>query len=182
MSRACSVCSHPKIKRINQELLEGRSGRSVALKYGLHPSSMQRHQTGCIADHLRAAKEQEAERNGPPRLEALEGQVLLAQSALIHERSVSILNELESRMYAVDDDGKPVPVDIRAVVAALREVRASLESLAKLSFTVADRPKPQEQTERLEIDDAIMKALAERGVSVEIPPDKPVWTVPELRP
>jgi hypothetical protein len=49
------------------------------------------------------------------------------------------------------------------VVRALREVRATLETLGKFFVMVEDRPRKQAASERPEIDAAIVAALVARG-------------------
>lgn len=175
----CIVCDHRQIRKINDELLSGRRQAHVARAYGIHVSSMNRHWKICLVDQISAAKEarRTSQEEGFQRINAIDGEVLLGQAATIHQRAVSLLDELESRMYATDEDGNPLPVDTRSVVAALRETRQSLESLAKLNYQVADRPAKQERTSRPEIDSCIMEALSSRGLI----PDKNKQEAQELR-
>jgi hypothetical protein len=76
--------------------------------------------------------------------------------------AVAVFAELERRLMDPDTE-----VDTRAVVASLREVRASVEATAKLSFQVQDRPTPAAAEERPELDTAIFAALRARDVEVE---------------
>ena len=43
MSRICSICVHPDRQRIEQERLEGRSKRQIAVSYAVSPDAVQRH-------------------------------------------------------------------------------------------------------------------------------------------
>ena len=89
------------------------------------------------------------------------GDVLLGLMAEQYERSKSMLDALEESMSMPG-----AQVDVRAVVASLREVRQAIESLAKLSFAVQDRPTQAKQLPNSAIDEAITQALERRGVHV----------------
>lgn len=168
MNSSCVICKHSAIIRINQMLVDGASDRSVAAKYGLSPATIGRHRKKCVAALLRGEADQEND-------SGISGQLLIDQAIQIHKRALSLLDELESRMYSKDEDGQPNKVDVRAIVAALREVRVSLESLAKLHFFVEDRPAPTNPEDMPEIDSAIIKALAERGIGLDDPePSEPL--------
>lgn len=134
---------------------------------------MDRHWWNCLTEQMRAAAQSEST---ALRLDAIDGGVLLGQAAIIHERSIGLLDELERRLHSDEEE-----VDTRSVVAALREVRASLESLAKLSFAVQDRPAPPTAEERPSIDAAILQALEKRNVDVtKAPEHRPFDRVYEL--
>lgn len=89
------------------------------------------------------------------------GDVLLGLMAEQYERSKSMLDSLEESMSMPG-----AQVDVRAVVASLREVRQAIESLAKLSFSVQDRPNITTPLPNSAIDEAITAALERRGVRV----------------
>lgn len=98
-------------------------------------------------------------------MQALDGAVLLGLAAEQYERSTTLLDRLEADMSV-----KGKAVDSRSVVAALREVRQSVETLAKLSFAVQDRPGKPDALEAPELDAAIRRALEARDVSVDDAP------------
>lgn len=92
---------------------------------------------------------------------ALDGAVLLGLAAEQYERASTLLDRMEAKM------SEPLAkVDARSVVAALREVRQSVETLAKLSFAVQDRPGKPDALEAPELDAAIRRALEARDVTV----------------
>jgi len=157
----CQVCRHPRVVEINGRLLAGESQAQIAREYGLSDDSVFRHWKSHIPDAIRQA----ADAQGVPRLAVIEGEVLLGQAGVIYERARALLESL-------DRDG----VDARARVYALREVRACLETLAKLNAHVAEQSKGAvAQAESSEIDRAIVRALEERvGHSVnESGPPRP---------
>lgn len=93
--------------------------------------------------------------DGRALLEAMQAQMMAA---------ASLFTKLEADL---SDEQKTV--DTRAVVASLREVRASIEATAKLSFAVQDRPQPAEASDRPELDEAIVQALRARDIGIEAP-------------
>lgn len=105
-----------------------------------------------------------ADAGGTQGIDILDGRQLLLAMQQTMMAAVKLYEKLEGELM---DETKAV--DRRAVVASLREVRASIESTAKLSFAVQDRPSPPEETERGEIDAAILKALAARDIEVAAP-------------
>jgi alanyl-tRNA synthetase len=110
---------------------------------------------------MRAAASRAEDTSGSPRLEMVTGDVLLGLMAEQYERSKSMLDSLEESMSMPG-----AQVDVRAVVASLREVRQAIESLAKLSFSVQDRPNITTPLPNSAIDEAITAALERRGVRV----------------
>ena len=159
MGAACQVCRHPRLVDIHAALLSGTPRRRVARLYGLDRNAVDRHWWQHMPADMRAAAASAG--GGPVSMEVLDGRVLLGQAAEVYERAVDLLDRLEQQM------SRPgARVDTRSVVAALREQRQALETLAKLNYLVADRPTAMEEVERPEIDAAIVRALEARGVEV----------------
>jgi len=98
-----------------------------------------------------------AENAGPVRIGVIEGEVLLGQAAALYERALELLDDLDRR-----------GMDQRARVAAYREVRMALETLAKLSFAVEDRGRAPEGSTMPALDAAIIDALRARDVNVDV--------------
>lgn len=157
MPPRCQVCAHPRMYLIHQELLNGRPYAAVARQFGLDRNALMRHAKNHMPDAMREAADAAREGAGPTRIERIEGEVLLGQAAEVYQMALQTLEDLEK-------PGK----DQRARVSALREVRACLEMLAKLSFQIEDRGRGKiEQTGAPAIDAAIIGALEARGVGVE---------------
>lgn len=123
---------------------------------------MARHWKSHMPAQMKGAAARAEDDNGPPRVDVVNGDVLLGLAAAQYERSKDMLDDLETRMAMPG-----AVIDVRAVVASLREVRQAIETLAKLSFMVEDRPARPQTSENLSIDAAIIQALEERQVSVD---------------
>lgn len=158
MPQHCTVCARPDVREVNDALIRGRSRRQVAREYGIHSSTLDRHWWRCIPEDVQDAVSA-GETEG---IDVLDGRSLLAAMEHVVHAAVGLFERLEAEMR---DDSKQV--DRRAIVASLREVRASIESTAKLSFAVQDRPAPVQESDRPELDAAIFNALRARDVAVE---------------
>lgn len=138
-------------------MLEGKPLAAVARMFGVDRNALIRHREKHMPDAMREAAENASYAAGPTRLQAVEGEVLLGQAAEVYEKALDTLKDLEK-------PGK----DQRARVSALREVRACLEMLAKLSFAIEDRGRGKiDQTGAPAIDAAIVLALNARGIGVD---------------
>jgi hypothetical protein len=162
MPSVCQCCRHPRVWDLNRDLLQGVMAlAAVARKYGVDRNALIRHRDKHLPDAMREAAE--ATNDGPVRMEAIEGAVLLGQAAEVYQKALSTLGDME----------KP-GMDQRARVSALREVRACLETLAKMSFLIEDRGRGKiVATGAPEIDAAIIQALEARGVGVDAPVSSP---------
>lgn len=116
----CTVCKHPKRQEIDELLVLGdpETGKKLSLgeiakRYGLSKSAVQRHKiNGHIA--YQVAKAQEAK-------EIAEADTLLDQVLKLQERAGKILKTAEDKN------------DVRGACAAIREVRAVMELMAKVT-------------------------------------------------
>lgn len=165
MPPRCQVCVSPALADIHAALLSGIPRRRVARTFGLSHDAIDRHWAKHIPDAMRAAAAIAADAAGPVSMQALDGAVLLGLAAEQYERSTTLLDRLEADMSV-----KGKAVDSRSVVAALREVRQSVETLAKLSFAVQDRPGKPDALEAPELDAAIRRALVARDVDIDDTP------------
>lgn len=171
----CTVCRHPKVTKINEALMmRSMTMDALADRYGVSKSALYRHRNTCIPQSLHDAKQ------GIPKAEPtstiIEGGLLLEQAGRVHARASSLLDDLETGM-------RNGIVDPKSVISALKEVRSSLETLAKFNWQIADRPVRPPESERPEIDEAIMAALEARGVNITEPvPPPQTWEPPALGP
>lgn len=179
MGNRCQVCASPDVVQIHEALLAGVPRRRIARNFGLDHSAMDRHWKLHVPAQMRGASARAQDARGPTSIDALSGDVLVGLAAEQYERAESLLDRLEQQMAVPG-----ARVDTRSVVAALREVRSSVETLAKLSFAVQDRPQRAAESESPAIDAAIMAALRARDVAVDEPaPESPsVHRVLELGP
>lgn len=163
MPPKCQVCSHPHVDRINEQLLLGAGRRTLARKYAIDRNVFDRHWRNHIPEQIRQAAAAASAEAGPPRLsvESIQGDVLLGQAAVILEAASELFLTLNEQLEAGET------VDTRSVVAALREWRASLEALGKLTFALEDRPGRVVESTAPAIDAALMQALEARGFNVQ---------------
>lgn len=158
MPPRCQVCNHPRLYLIHEALLAGRPVAAIAREFGLDRNAVIRHKEKHLPDAMREAADAARAGAGPTRVSQIEGEVLLGQAAEVYQIAMATLEDLEK-------PGK----DQRARVSALREVRACLEMLAKLSFQIEDRGRGKiMQTESPAIDAAIVSALEARGIGVDV--------------
>lgn len=123
---------------------------AVAREHGLTESSVRRH----AANHLPKMLATLAH-----RVDALEADVILAQLVHLYERGLEALSDAES-MSQDSDRAKAVP-------ALIREGRANLEALAKVSIALSDARSTQtvsvENTLQAEISEALAELRHEQG-------------------
>ncbi len=108
-SHRCKVCSHPDLPAIDAALVEGTSRRTVADRFGLHASSVQRHKDAHLSPALVQAMRSEPER---------------AISVL--DRVDSLANRVERMIDAAEAEGKP-----GLMLSGVKELRALLELSGK---------------------------------------------------
>jgi hypothetical protein len=124
MPQVCRVCASPKRSQIDLELAGGHAQRAVALRAGLAPSSVRRH----------------ALRHLSPALTRVAAQRRAGESA--EGAYVSVLTRLEALADRVDRflqlaEAKGAIVGGAAV---LREMRQLLETIAKITGELDERP------------------------------------------
>ena len=118
MSKTCSICSHSEREAIDQQLVGGMSLRKLAEQTGTSSTALHRHKT----DHLPAAlvKGKDAE-------EVAHGDSLLDQLQSLQSKALGILTKAESTG------------DFRSALGAIREVRSTLELIAKVTGELRDK-------------------------------------------
>ncbi len=144
MARLCRVCAHPDRAEIDGHLVEGQIPvKRVAQLYGVPKSNMFRHR----AAHLPKALAKAAE-----AAEVAQSGKLLAK-----------LQSLISRADAIAKNAEKAK-DGRTALAALREIRGSLELLAKLSGEL-ERENPGELHLHVDVDPETAMRIAETYVA-----------------
>lgn len=122
MPKVCTVCASPFRHEIDMQLVQGRiSLADVAKRTNVSRQAIMRHKANHIPKQLRSFA---------TRVDALEADQLMAQIMKLYERNLESLDRAES-MAADSDFAKAVP-------ALIREARANLETLAKVSVVLAD--------------------------------------------
>jgi DNA-binding transcriptional regulator LsrR (DeoR family) len=144
MARSCSVCDHPDHLAIDQALLgagvERLSQREVALRFGLSRASVQRHAVSHVSAVLRAVQGQAG---------TLHAETMLTQLADAYERIIRLADRAEQAG------------DLRTAVSAVREIRGTVETFAKVGLAMSQVSPPQE-SQRVDLDNLIDAALRKR--------------------
>ena len=118
MGQTCKTCHHPSVQEIDKALLAGQPYRSVANQYEASPSSVYRHQQ----DHLPAALVKASE-----VAEIAHGNTLLEQLQGLQARASGILEAAERAG------------DLRTALSGVKEIRGTLELVAKLTGELVNR-------------------------------------------
>ena len=143
MGRVCTICTNPEREAIDAALVSGMKYSAVARQYSVGSESVRRHHDAHLSPALAAmAAEREAEAAA-----GLVGQVrqLVCRADELYEAAVL--------------DGK-----VSNALAALREMRGSLELLGKATGELDDRPQVtinlMQSPEWLAVRAALFAALA----------------------
>lgn len=154
MAQQCKVCALPERHEIDMGLVQGTITQGeVARRYGVTESSVKRHRANHVPKMLATLA---------TRVQALEADQILNQIIRLYERSLTALDKAES--YASDSD------QAKAVPALIREARANLEVMAKVSVALNDaasnRPtEVVENTLEAEIREALKKRTEQAAVA-----------------
>lgn len=119
MPRACTVCTHAEMEAIDRALVGGTSLRDIAAQYNVSKTALGRHSTTHLSKALATVREERGVKSA--------GKVL--------DRVERLANRLEKMLDDLDEEGKT-----QSVIQASRELRGSLELLAKLSGELQDKP------------------------------------------
>lgn len=112
MPRTCTVCRHPEQARIDLELVAGTPQRVLAVRYGPSRAAVQRHKT----EHLPLA-------------------LVKATDAAQLAEADTLLDQVEDtrRRARAYEAFAAAAGDVRLALVALREGRATLELLARVT-------------------------------------------------
>lgn len=142
MPERCRACVHPKREEINRAILrEGDSDAAVGARFGLSRTSIARHRS----NHLTFSKTQEVAANNVL--------TIVGYANDLHARAMGILARAEALLDAQGDSARGV----QAAAASLREVRASIELLAKLVVDSGPEATPDNNAD---LDRSIAEALS----------------------
>src|SRR5215211_839977 len=121
MARVCTVCAHPDAVAMNEEIVLTRRGnRSIAKRYGVDDSAVQRHKDH-IPQLLVKARDD---------FEAFEAEAILQSIEDLQRETLTVLEEAK-------DGDKP---DHKTILAAIREQRGNLELVAKIKQLIDKAP------------------------------------------
>lgn len=140
---SCTVCIHPNRVAINKALLSGEaSAYAIAAANSLNRESVRRH----LNNHLQAS-------TGAIN-ETKNALTIIAMANELFERASGVLTTAEQALATSDGN----PRAIQAASGSLREVRQSIELLAKL---VVVEPEPESASTNALLDSMILARLQE---------------------
>ncbi|HEY3715133.1 MAG TPA: hypothetical protein VGL39_11455 [Jatrophihabitantaceae bacterium] len=144
MPGVCSICSHAERQTIDEALVGAVPYRDIAGRHGVTPSSLTRHRKGHLSPAIVAVQ---AERNRDAAVSVAD------RVDGLYDRASAILLAAES--------GKQAGLSL----AAIRELRALCELLARLTGELDERPQTlvvnlQTSPEWLDVRTKILAALA----------------------
>ena len=125
MPRTCTICASPQHQAIDQSLVAGTPYRAVAERFAASPPSVYRHQQGHLPATMLKAREAQ---------EVAHADGLLAQLQSLQQKTLEILARAEGTG------------DLRSALAALRELRGTVELTAKLTGQMAGQGGQSSQT------------------------------------
>lgn len=110
MARTCTICQHPKLNEINEALVSGAAYRDIAGSYGTSKSALDRHKPHVPAALMKAKEAAE-----------------MVQADSLWDKIAQLETEARRLGKKAEDAG-----DLRAAMAAVRELVRIVELLAKI--------------------------------------------------
>ena len=136
MPQTCSICKHPKRAEIDKALLKNIPMRKIAKEYFVSESAIYRHRQRHVSKALVQAQAVQ---------ENIQGGNLLQQVQFLLEKTYSLLGQAESAG------------DLRAALAATKEIRSTVELLGKLLWA-AEQQKTEQQGHKISnIENALLE-------------------------
>jgi phage protein D len=120
MPRKCSICAHPNRDSIDREIVEGKSYRDIARRFRVSKDAVYRHAQHHLPERLVKAKEASEAAHADTLLNRIEELTQKAKQLLVFGQT-----EKQGKAWA----------------AGLRELRKSLELLAKITGELESRPE-----------------------------------------
>lgn len=158
MPQKCTICTHPRRGEIDRDLLQaGESAPVVAERYALGRESVRRHRNNHLQVSTGAVNE------------AKNALTIIGYAHDLYERATKLLTRAEE---SIDTIGSLADVTdgtsrrIQAAAATLREVRASIELLARL---VTTEPESTADSTNATLDSMILEQLSTMGLAA-LPP------------
>lgn len=143
MPVACKCCTHPKRAEIADLIIKrGESDGAISAAYGMSREAVRRHRN----NHLRFSPEAATDSNNAA--------TIIGFAHDLFRRAQGVLDRAEA-MLADEEAGSR---SVQAATASLREVRASIELLAKL-VVVGDGTEPEKASRDAVLDSRIAQAL-----------------------
>ena len=121
MPRMCTICRHVKKRQIDIALLSGEPVRIIGIRHGLSHTSLLRHRFHCLPRNL---------------VEARQNQIV-ADADFVLAKVSKLVRATENVLDRGERSG-----DVRIILAAVRELRPTLELLSR----IAGQLKPPAET------------------------------------
>jgi DNA-binding transcriptional ArsR family regulator len=155
VARTCTICSLPTRHEIDKRLARPDCNLSaLARELGLHRTSVTRHRDSHLARHgLLVALGAQAD--------ALDSRALHAQAQALYLKALETLSAIEAGVVVgTDKDGNPVMRrSMTQQLKAIREVRATIETLARLAVAMPTAGESASAGARPDLDAAVKRAL-----------------------
>lgn len=124
MARVCSVCSSPRRDRIDSELAGGESPAAIARRFRVSEDALRRHKSNHLSPALaRVAVERYGQETARTAFES------------VVDRVESLVGRLENLLTLAEQKGA-----LTGGSNVAREIRQSLELIARLRGELDDRP------------------------------------------
>ena len=118
MSRICTICANQNHEQINLALVSSESMRTIAARYRVTPSALQRHKTAHLPVMLA---------NAAAVADAVEGTALLDRLKTINRETAAILREART------DGSKDNGLALKAIARAERQLEIERCLLGELN-------------------------------------------------
>jgi hypothetical protein len=139
MAQQCKVCARPDRHEIDSDLVQKRTTpMAVSRSTGISRAAVNRHATNHLPKMLATLA---------TRVDALEADQILSQIISLYERGLKALDDAESMSHDADR--------AKAIPALIREARANLETMAKVSVALND----QRGTETVEVVNTLQSEI-----------------------
>lgn len=140
----CSVCRHPERDTLERELIAGLTLRDAADKYALGKDALGRHKRNHLSKALKAVQERR--------------EMAGAQKAV--DRAEELYVKASAILEGAEQEGQGA-----LALSAIKELRATVELLAKLTGELDERPQVNvlnvsSSPEWLAIQQAMLESLA----------------------
>lgn len=139
-SEKCSICHDERTGQIDMALIgSGESVPKLAKRWKVGERSLYRHKATCLPRRIRDAA-------ALTEVEALAPEQLIARVIAVEQRAKDLV------------DASEMSGDLRERAAALRELRSTVELLAKMSYSAAENPR-QVESGRPDLDAELEAAV-----------------------
>ena len=135
MAQKCTVCKHKKREEIDKAILSGTTLRELAKKYFVSPAALHRHKKHIAMNLIQAETVQEV----------IRADNLLDEVGRLLQKANHLLRQAEEAG------------DLRTALSGVREVRATMELMAKM-ILVGEQQKAEQQGHKISnIENALLE-------------------------